>query len=134
MSLNYAAALSKYPDKGVLGLEEVCEADGKIKEKALSLASLIKDAERIVFLTGAGISTSVGIPDFRGPNGVWTLEEMGLTPQVNIDFEKATPSFTHQAIAAIHQSGKMCYIASQNVDNLHMKSGKQRLLCGVYLR
>ena len=123
MSLNYAAALSKYPDKGVLGTVEIFEDSNKVEEKASILSSIISTSQNIVFLTGAGISTSAGIPDFRGPHGVWTLEEKGLTPEVNIDFTQANPSLTHFAINAIADSGKDCYIVSQNVDNLHMKSG-----------
>jgi mono-ADP-ribosyltransferase sirtuin 6 len=123
MSLNYAASLSKYPDKGVLGKEELFETAEKFKEKVIVLAGAIDRAQKIVFITGAGISTSSGIPDFRGPNGVWTLEEKGLEPTINIDFELAKPSYTHFAINAILKSGKSCYIVSQNVDNLHLKSG-----------
>ena len=65
MSLNYAAALSKYPDKGVLGLEEIFEQDNIVTQKSKQLAALIRASSKIVFLTGAGISTASGIPDFR---------------------------------------------------------------------
>ena len=128
MSLNYAASLSKYPDKGVLGKEELIDTAEKVKEKVVILAGAIEKAQNIVFITGAGISTSSGIPDFRGPNGVWTLEEKGLQPAMNIDFELARPSYTHFAINAILKSGKNCYVVSQNVDNLHLKSGDQKLI------
>ena len=125
MSSNYAAALSKYPDKGVLGSEEIFENKDKLQVKAFALAHEIQLADRIVFITGAGISTSSGIPDFRGPNGVWTLEEIGCKPDINIDFKHAIPSFTHYAIHSLLKSGKFCYVVSQNVDNLHLRSGKQ---------
>lgn len=123
MSLNYAASLSKYPDKGVLGKEELIDSATKVEEKVALLAEAIRRAQKIVFITGAGISTSSGIPDFRGPNGVWTLEEKGLQPTINVDFDLAKPSFTHFALNSILKSGKSCYVISQNVDNLHLKSG-----------
>ena len=129
MSLNYAAALSKYPDKGVLGLEEVFEKDDIVTQKSKELAALVRHASKIVFITGAGISTASGIPDFRGPKGVWTLEEMGLKPDVNIDFETAMPTFTHFAISEIcRMRDKVCHVVSQNVDNLHMRSGTVSLI------
>lgn len=123
MSLDYAASLSKYPDKGVLGEEELSESAEKLESKISIFTEAIRNANHIVFITGAGISTSCGIPDFRGPNGVWTLEEKGIKPEFNIDFNTAKPSFTHFAINSIFNSGKAGYVVSQNVDSLHLKSG-----------
>ena len=55
-----------------------------LEENIQQLVDLIKKAKYIVVHTGAGISTTAGIPDFRGPKGVWTLESKGLKPNVNI--------------------------------------------------
>lgn len=72
------------------------------------LAEIISISSRIVAITGAGISTSCGIADFRGPRGIWTLEEKGLSPsssdQVSID--NALPSYSHYALVELTNIGK----------------------------
>ena len=71
----YANRLSEYNNKGVCGLPESFESSRSIKIKLGKLVELVKEAKTIVVLTGAGVSTSAGIPDFRGPKGIWTVEE-----------------------------------------------------------
>uniref|UniRef100_A0A8C9WQT3 protein acetyllysine N-acetyltransferase n=1 Tax=Scleropages formosus TaxID=113540 RepID=A0A8C9WQT3_SCLFO len=65
MSVNYAAGLSPYPDKGVCGLPEVFDSPEQLRCQVAALAQMIRDAKYLVVHTGAGISTSAGIPDFR---------------------------------------------------------------------
>ncbi|HKI73732.1 MAG TPA: Sir2 family NAD-dependent protein deacetylase [Pseudomonadales bacterium] len=101
---------------------------------------LIGDAQKIVAFTGAGISTESGIPDFRGPDGIWKK----VTP---IDFGEfvrsedvrreswrrkftgadrmanAQPNAGHLAMAALYRMGKLTYVITQNVDGLHQKAG-----------
>jgi mono-ADP-ribosyltransferase sirtuin 6 len=87
---------------------------------------MILSSKTIVVHTGAGISTSTGIPDFRGPNGVWTLEKKGIKPTIDIDFHKAVPSKTHRALKLLMDRGFIQFIISQNIDGLHMRSGIKR--------
>lgn len=85
----------------------------------------VQQANKIIAFTGAGISTAAGIPDFRGPQGVWTLQRKGLPlPKLQTSFVYAKPSLTHQALLGLLQSGKLQYICSQNVDSLHLRSGQ----------
>ena len=70
----YAARLSEYNNKGVVGLPERQDSARVLEKKLATLAQLVSSSPKIAVLTGAGISTSAGIPDFRGPKGIWTLE------------------------------------------------------------
>ncbi len=84
----------------------------------------IRASKHIVIFTGAGISTPCGLPDFRGPNGIWTLRKKGLPlPPLNTPFFAAKPSYTHAAIATLAQRGIVRFVVSQNVDGLHVRSG-----------
>ncbi|OWK12521.1 SIRT6 [Cervus elaphus hippelaphus] len=65
MSVNYAAGLSPYADKGKCGLPEVFDPPEELEKKVWELAQLIWQSSNVVFHTGAGISTASGIPDFR---------------------------------------------------------------------
>uniref|UniRef100_A0A8C4I5Y0 NAD-dependent protein deacylase sirtuin-6 n=1 Tax=Dicentrarchus labrax TaxID=13489 RepID=A0A8C4I5Y0_DICLA len=126
MSVNYAAGLSPYADKGVCGLPEMFDNPEEMKAKAETLAQLIKESQYLVVHSGAGISTSAGIPDFRGPKGVWTLEEKGESPRFDTTFEDARPSLTHMALLGLQRAGYLKYLISQNVDGLHVRSGFPR--------
>ncbi|CAL1288296.1 unnamed protein product [Larinioides sclopetarius] len=123
MSCTYADGLSKYEDKGVCGLKEIEDEPSSLDEKIEKLAQMIKDAKHVVVHTGAGISTSAGIPDFRGPKGVWTLEKEGLKPTINVSFNEAKPTATHMALIALLNRGLIHFLVSQNVDGLHLRSG-----------
>lgn len=129
-SLGYADRLSYRADLGgKLGQPEKAEQEQKVAAKALKLAELIRSSEHFVCFTGAGISTACGIPDFRGPNGVWTRQRRGQPlPKASIPFEHARPSLTHMALLALQKEGKLKYLCSQNVDSLHLRSGYPRRL------
>ena len=101
MSCNYAEGLSEYENKGKLGLPEKFDAPDEVERKVKTLAKYVEESRHIVVHTGAGISTSAGIPDFRGPKGVWTLERKGLKPSINVSWDEAVPTKTHMALAAL---------------------------------
>jgi NAD-dependent deacetylase len=86
------------------------------------LVRWIYDSHHLVVFTGAGISTDSGIPDFRGPDGLWTRKEKGL-PVKSLNCQNAEPNQNHFAIYALQNLDKLKYLISQNIDNLHIKSG-----------
>jgi NAD-dependent SIR2 family protein deacetylase len=83
-------------------------------------------APRSVVHTGAGISTAAGIPDFRGPKGVWTLEKRNLKPDMNVSWDDARPTRTHMALARLVEVGRVQMVITQNIDGLHLRSGIPR--------
>lgn len=104
------------------------------------LAGLLADSARIVAFTGAGISTESGIPDYRGPGGVWSTGKpptIGdfLTNQATRDdywerrrtgyraMAATTPNAAHAALVALARSDRMLGIITQNIDGLHQKAG-----------
>lgn len=95
-----------------------------IEEKLEKLAQIIAKSERLVVFTGAGISTESGLPDFRGPDGVWTRRDKGLPPRpMSKPWSEVDPNLAHLAVVELQNMGKLDFLISQNVDNLHLKSG-----------
>jgi NAD-dependent deacetylase len=93
-----------------------------LNERIERLARWIHESRYLVVFTGAGISTESGLRDFRGPDGLWTRRDKGLaTPEQ--DWTNVEPNAGHLAILEIQQLGKLAFLISQNVDNLHLKSG-----------
>jgi NAD-dependent deacetylase len=103
----------------------------------------IDDAERIVVLTGAGISTDSGIPDFRGPQGLWTknpaaektatlqhymsdpdVRKQAWRNRVDAPYFKAQPNDGHRALVELERRGKLHTLITQNVDSLHHAAGQ----------
>ena len=97
-------------------------ASSELNERIKTLARWTYEAERLVVFTGAGISTESGLPDFRGPDGVWTRKAKGL-PTEWPDLSLAEPNVGHTAIVELQRLGKLTFLISQNIDNLHLKSG-----------
>jgi NAD-dependent deacetylase len=106
------------------------------------IATWIRQATSIVALTGAGVSTESGIPDFRGPNGIWTrdpraerLSNIGYyvadpavrreSWQRRLDHPAwgAEPNDAHRALTALDDSGRLALLVTQNVDGLHLAAG-----------
>ena len=93
-----------------------------LRQRINTLAQWMLESKYLVVFTGAGISTESGLRDFRGPDGLWTRRDKGLsTPRQ--DFTSAEPNSGHVAIYELQDLGKLAFLISQNVDNLHLKSG-----------
>jgi NAD-dependent deacetylase len=103
---------------------------------------LIDEAQQVVVLTGAGISTDSGIPDFRGPQGVWTknpgaektatlqyyladpeIRKQAWRNRLDSPAWQAEPNAGHRAIVALERRGKLHTLVTQNIDELHQKAG-----------
>lgn len=114
-------------------------------EELSRFRELVRDARRGVAFTGAGISTESGIPDFRGPHGVWTTE----TPVMYQDFmadraarvkawergvrmfhrcKSARPNDGHHAIAELQRRGHLAAVITQNIDGLHHDAGSRDVI------
>ncbi|KAK7289588.1 hypothetical protein RIF29_03336 [Crotalaria pallida] len=127
MSLGYAEKLSYIEDVGNVGMAEHFDPSHVLREKIERLAIMIKKSKHLVVFTGAGISTSCGIPDFRGPKGIWTLQREGKAlPEISLPFHRAVPSMTHMALVELEKAGILKFVISQNVDGLHLRSGIPR--------
>lgn len=104
------------------------------------LVALLRSASRILFFTGAGISTGSGIPDFRGPQGVWQkrrpvyFQDFLRSEEARVEhwdfklegwpqFRQARPTPTHRAIADLEGAGRVQLVVTQNIDGLHGKAG-----------
>lgn len=113
-----------------------------MSDSVAAARAAIAEARRIVVLTGAGISTDSGIPDFRGPAGVWTKDpdaEMLSSFDVWVSDQdvrrrawasrrtsplaRAEPNRGHLAITRIDQSGRLELLVTQNIDRLHHRAG-----------
>lgn len=112
-----------------------------MEEKINKVAEMIAASKKLVIFTGAGISTESGIPDFRGPDGLWTkvdpndftidrfLNSAETRTKVWYLFIEggalldAAPNRAHLAIAELEKMNKLSSIITQNIDNLHQKAG-----------
>ena len=93
-------------------------------EKSLEdLAHRIKHAKHLVIFTGAGISTDSGLPDYRGSDGVWTRRKKGLSDKKIKPFSKFKPNAGHKALYELYHRGYLKFLVTQNIDNLHRRSG-----------
>lgn len=104
------------------------------------LDTLATRSRKICVLTGAGVSTGAGLPDFRGPRGLWTrtcdiqLADFVRSPEARAAYwqeeqrffrlvEAVSPAATHKALAALGRQGRLSAVVTQNVDGLHQAAG-----------
>lgn len=115
-------------------------------DHARRIAGLLRDSRRVVVLTGAGVSTDSGIPDFRSPGeGLWerhdpieilSMEALIYRPrkfftlgfQLLTGFQDAQPNPAHEILARFEQAGLIHAIVTQNIDGLHQQAGSTRVL------
>ncbi|MDP2654242.1 MAG: Sir2 family NAD-dependent protein deacetylase [Candidatus Omnitrophota bacterium] len=109
-------------------------------------ATLINEAQNISVLTGAGISTNAGIPDFRGPKGLYVTRQYDPDRVFDIEYflqdpypfyefardfigleQTIKPTFTHKFLAALENAGRLRGIVTQNIDSLHQKAGSEHV-------
>ena len=118
--------------QGPVDLKEERHSPEQVAAAAAAVARILREreswssAERqrrpVIVLTGAGISTAAGIPDFRGPSGVWTAEAYGRAAPEGTSLELAQPTLTHMALVALQGRGVIDAVISQNIDGLHLRS------------
>src|SRR5687768_15193269 len=106
------------------------------------VAEWLRFSSATVVLTGAGISTESGIPDFRGPQGVWTknpeaeklatlqyyvsdpeIRKRAWQRRLQSEAFGAEPNAGHHALVALERSGKLRTLVTQNIDGLHQRAG-----------
>jgi len=121
--------------------------NNNLKYMAQQCACALKEAHKIVLLSGAGMSTNAGIPDFRGPNGIYK-QKMQTDPELIFDIDyfqknprffyqfhreflkvinKIEPTFSHRFFAQLEKEGKLAGIITQNIDALHQKAGSKKV-------
>ncbi|WFB34660.1 Sir2 family NAD-dependent protein deacetylase [Kiritimatiellota bacterium B12222] len=108
--------------------------------QASTLLEFLVQSERIVIFTGAGISTGAGIPDYRGPQGIWktrpeiTLQDFMEDPEKREQYwtfksedwqqwKDVAPTPAHLAISQLDRLGKLTSVITQNIDSLHRRAG-----------
>ena len=120
------------------------------EERILKFNELIKNAKKIVFFGGAGVSTESGIPDFRSKDGLYNTMDVKFEkyspeyllscdclyrePEVFFEFyrqkmncEGIEPNITHKVLAQMEAAGKLTSVITQNIDGLHQKAGSKRV-------
>jgi NAD-dependent deacetylase len=104
------------------------------------LVERLREARHILVVSGAGVSTASGIPDFRGPGGVWTrrrpvyYDDFLASEAARVEYwdfkletweiyRRARPNALHDAVVALERAGKILAVVTQNVDGLHRRAG-----------
>lgn len=104
------------------------------------LCEAFAEAKRVLVFTGAGISTGSGIPDFRGPGGLWTrrqpvyFQDFVASEEARVEhwdykletfdaFRDAQPNAAHRALAGLERLGRLQLLVTQNIDGLHAQAG-----------
>lgn len=138
----YSLAVSFIIDKTVVEISGGFDLSFEDIEQA---AKMLMQAEKVVVLTGSGISVESGIPDFRSPDGLWArydpmvcaaidafLQDPSpfwkMSKELDPLLENAMPNSAHHALRELETLGKCDVILTQNIDNLHQKAGSEKVL------
>jgi NAD-dependent deacetylase len=114
-------------------------------DRLRTVASWIAGADEVLVFTGAGISTESGIPDFRGPNGIWrtrdparyTIQSFLADPEVRREtwrnradspIDAALPNAGHRAVVDLERAGLVRVVVTQNIDGLHQEAGSSDVI------
>lgn len=118
-----------------------------MKKSIEKAKKLIEKSERIVVLSGAGLSTAAGIPDFRSKGGLYSKNFKGYNPEEilsywflydqpdlfyeyireNFSYKNIRPTKVYEYIASLEKKGKLIAIATQNIDGLHQAAGSKNV-------
>jgi len=118
----------------------VAKKEHAADNQSVTIADYLRASRNALIFTGAGISTGSGIPDFRGPQGVWTrrqpvyFQDFMTSEAARIEhwdyklegrdaFRDARPNAVHHAIVRLERGGKLCSVVTQNIDGLHSLAG-----------
>ncbi len=144
-----AAKAAKAKEQQEMNATEVEEDEVTMRSKVASLADMLREAQHAVVYTGAGLSTAAAIPDYRGPQGLWTLHNKkgggggggggggasssaaggarnapcAARAAMGQSFAETRPTAGHLALAALLRKDLVKHVISQNVDGLHLRSG-----------
>jgi NAD-dependent deacetylase len=116
------------------------DRDPQLEAQITELAELVRSSRHLVAFSGAGISTESGIPDFRGPRGIWTkmrpieLQQFLRDPEARREYWRrkiesypqmrdAPANAGHRALARLYEAGFLKSMITQNIDGLHAKAG-----------
>jgi len=112
----------------------------QVDQDVFRLAEMVRSSQQLLVFTGAGISTVSGIPDYRGPQGVWKSETPVMyqdfmssreerqrywdqKARADLAFGAAEPNAVHRALVDLERAGRLTAVVTQNVDGLHSMAG-----------
>ena len=128
----------------------MAEFSGQVLKQIETLTEMIREADRIVFFGGAGVSTESGVPDFRSKDGLYNQHDIRFDryrpeyllshtclvrePEVFFEFYRqkmdatgVEPNAAHRFLAELENSGKQLAVVTQNIDGLHQKAGSRNV-------
>ena len=103
--------------------KEYIEPNTTLLPKIKEISKLLKSSKHCIIFTGAGVSTSANIPDFRGPKGIWTKEHKKEKINDDIKINEIRPTYCHYALTELAKKCYIKFLITTNMDGLHWRSG-----------